>query len=510
MKEKEKYSFEINEKELKRLPTNQPFICVANQLLDGVDEQVLLAVFDNFQGNFKIITTKKDKGDDHLYMGSLLKPAYFKNLEKTLDEAKTAGVSVGLLIRYSGGKIENLGTRPFLNEVMKVVKRTGLPIVPIRLSTNVHPFFQIGLRAKLLKKASQTPIKVMVRIGNSISVEEQKKFSSNSRFRKYVQSKIFALGSSLEVRKFFQNPFSKSSEKEETIAEPIDNQLIIKDIESLTFENLIVSQSEFDILVAEAKSIPNVLLEIGRQRELTFRSVGEGTGKSRDLDEFDLYYQHLIIWDRVNQQLVGGYRMGMGNQIFNRYGLEGFYIHSLFKITRGFFPIMRQSIELGRSFIVPEYQRKRLPLFLLWKGILFYILKNPEFRYVFGPVSISKYYSNVSKSLIISFIEKFYFNHDLAQFLSPRKPFKMKNEKVDIDVLLENLDPEMKNLDSLVEDIEPQHFKIPVLFRQYLKLNARFISFNVDPNFSDCLDGFILLDLNEIPYSMLEALRKEV
>ena len=171
---------------------------------------------------------------------------------------------------------------------------------------------------------------------------------------------------------------------------------------------------------------------------------------------------------------------------------------------------MRESVELGRSYIVPDYQRKRLPLFLLWKGILFYLLKNPEFRYVFGPVSISKYYSNVSKSLIVSFIEKFYFNHELAQYLSPRKPFKIKNEKVDIDILLENLDPEMKNLDSLVEDIEPEHFRIPVLFRQYLKLNARFISFNVDPNFSDCLDGFIILDLNEIPYSMLEALKKEV
>lgn len=492
------------------MPTDQPFICVANQLLDGVDEEVMFSIFEYLNGNFKLITTKKDKGKHYLSVGRRLQPDFLKTLRKTLQAAKNEGISVGILIRYSGGRLEDIGKRPYLNQVMKVVRKIKVPIVPIRLNTDVHPFFQSGLRAKFLKKRTQTPIKLTVRIGNPIGVEDQQKFTSHSRFRKFVQSKIFALGSSLQVRKFFQSPFLSTPEKEEPIAEPIEDALIVHDINNLTFENLIVAQSEFDILVAEAKSIPNVLLEIGRLREMTFRSVGEGTGKSRDLDEFDLYYHHLIIWDRENKRLVGGYRMGKGNEIFNRYGLEGFYIQSLFKIKDGFFPTMRESVELGRSYIVPDYQRKRLPLFLLWKGILFYLLKNPEFRYVFGPVSISKYYSNVSKSLIVSFIEKFYFNHELAQYLSPRKPFKIKNEKVDIDILLENLDPEMKNLDSLVEDIEPEHFRIPVLFRQYLKLNARFISFNVDPNFSDCLDGFIILDLNEIPYSMLEALKKEV
>lgn len=492
------------------MPQNQPFICVANELLDGVDEEVMLSVFSYLKEDFKLITTKKDKGKNYLLIGSRFQPDFFKNLRQTLEDTTDLGISAGILIRYSGGRLEDIGKRPYLNGVMKVIRKMRLPIVPIRLNTDVHPFFRSGLRAKFIKKTSQTPIKLTVRIGNPITVEEQQRFVDPVRFRKFVQSKIFALGSSLEVRKFFQFPFAKLPEKEQPIAEAIEASLIEKDIQNLTFENLIVSQSEFDILVAEAKSIPNVLLEIGRQRELTFRAIGEGTGKSRDLDEFDLYYQHLIIWDRKNKRLVGGYRLGKGNQIFSRYGLEGFYIHSLFKIKEGFFPTMRQSVELGRSYIIPDYQRKRLPLFLLWKGILFYLLKNPEFRYVFGPVSISKYYSNVSKSLIVSFIEKFYFNYNLAQFLSPRKPFKIKNEKVDIDVLLENLDPEMKNLDTLVEDIEPGHFRIPVLFRQYLKLNARFISFNVDPNFSDCLDGFIILDLNEIPYSMLEALKKEV
>ncbi|MCB0640320.1 MAG: GNAT family N-acetyltransferase, partial [Phaeodactylibacter sp.] len=190
-------------------------------------------------------------------------------------------------------------------------------------------------------------------------------------------------------------------------------------------------------------------------------------------------------------------------------GGEGFYIHSLFRIQRGFFPIMRKAVELGRSYIVPAYQKKRLPLFLLWKGILYFLLANPQYRYLYGPMSISKHYSNISKSLIVAFIRKYYFDETLAQYLKPRKPFRAKVEKVDLEVLMDHFGNEMKLLDNFIEDIEPEHFRIPVLMRQYIKLNARFISFNVDPNFSDVLDGFILLDLQDVPYAMIEALKEE-
>ena len=506
---KEQIAININEKELRRLPKEGPFICVANRLLDGVAANALQTLFEKVGGEYQLISNRRDALKE-VDLGSSLQPAYFQQLLETLKKAKEDKVNVALLLNFSSNPLEGMGKRRRLNQTMKVLRQLELPIVPIRLITDVHPFFHSGIRAKILKRTTQDAIQVNLRIGNPIRVEDQARIVKNSRLRKYVQSKVFALGSDLEVKRFFSNPFLREAESEVALAAAIDPALIEKDIQGLRFENLIAAQSDYDILVAAAHQIPNVLMEIGRLRELTFRAVGEGTGKASDLDEFDLYYDHLIIWDRVNKQLVGGYRMGRGDEIFSKYGLEGFYIHSLFKVKAGFFPIMRQSVELGRSYIVPAYQRKRLPLFLLWKGILYFLLKNPEYRYLFGPVSISKYYSNVSKGLIISFIEKFYFNRGLAQYLSPRKPFKFKTQKVDINVLLENMDSEMKNLDSLVEDIEPQHFRIPVLFRQYLKLNARFISFNVDPNFSDCLDGFILLDLNDVPLSMLEALKKEV
>jgi putative hemolysin len=342
-----------------------------------------------------------------------------------------------------------------------------------------------------------------------VSPEEQRKLQKPGALKRFIQSKIFSLGSGLEVKPFFLLKFFQKTETQEEIIAPVSPELVAGEISRLPSGCLVASQGEFDIFVVEPKYIPHTLREIGRLRELTFRSVGEGTGKSLDVDEYDVYYRQLILWDREAKQVAGGYRMGVGDEIFSRYGAAGFYISSFFKIKEGFHPVMKEAVELGRSYIVPAYQRKRLPLFLLWKGILFFLLKNPRYRYLYGPVSISKYYSRISRSLIVAFIQKYFFNHDLAQFLKPRKPFKPKVDKVDVEMLAASLGDQLQSLDNLIEDIEPAHIRIPVLFRQYLKLNARFISFNLDPNFSDVLDGFIILNLRDVPPDMLEALKKE-
>ncbi|RMG81371.1 MAG: GNAT family N-acetyltransferase [Bacteroidetes bacterium] len=482
----------MTEGDLGRLPTEGPFLCIVNQLFEQWDARILRWVFEQKKLSVRLLSSKSD-------------------FEKPLLEAAQNNQPVALLVNFANTRwLEHPGKRRELNRIMKVVQKTGLPIIPLRLTASVHPVFTAGMNARLLKLNNTQPLPIHIRIGKIISNEEQNYFQKTSIFRKFIQSKIFALGTSLEVRPFFRFSLNKKPEAPEKIAQPIDNQLIEDEIKALTFDNLIASQSDFDIFVARAEQIPNTLLEIGRLREITFRSVGEGTQKSRDLDEFDLYYRQLIIWDRRHQQLVGGYRMGIGPEIFEQYGLEGFYVHSVFKIKPGLFPVMREAIELGRSYIIPEYQKKRLPLFLLWKGILYFLLKNPQYKYLYGPVSISKYYSQISKSLIVAFIRKHFFDPNLARHLRPRKPFKAKLDQVDIDLLMRHLNDDTRQLDNLIEDIEPNHFRMPVLIRQYLKLNARFISFNVDPNFSDCLDGFIVLDLRDVPYSVIESLKKEV
>jgi putative hemolysin len=256
--------------------------------------------------------------------------------------------------------------------------------------------------------------------------------------------------------------------------------------------------------------IPQTLREIGRLREVTFRAVGEGTNKSIDLDEYDLYYDHLILWDRVAQKIAGAYRVGNGAHIIERYGAQGFYTSSLFKMGKELHPMLSQSLELGRSFIIEEYQRHRLSLFLLWKGILFYMMSKPHFRFIIGPVSISNNYQEVSKELIIQFIEKHYFDHNFAQFVKPRRAFKAKPHDLDTAALIEATQADLKKMDKVISDIEPSSFTMPVLLKKYLQQNAKIIAFNCDPKFNNALDGLMYLDLQNLPEDTVETLKREM
>ena len=294
-----------------------------------------------------------------------------------------------------------------------------------------------------------------------------------------------------------------------TLIAPIGKSLLCEEVAQLRKRHLLISRGKFEVFLAQARQIPSLLQEIARLRELTFRSVGEGTGNALDLDRFDDYYHNLFIWDKETQNIVGGYRVGAGKPIFRQYGAEGFYINSLFDIDPRFYPVLRQSVELGRSYIVPEYQRGLLPLFLLWQGILIFLIKNPHYCYLIGPVSISKYYSDVSKSLIVAFVRRYFFDHETARLIRPKTPFKPCLKQIDPEEVLNQFGGELKDLDSFLETIEPRHLKVPVLLKQYTRQNAKFIGFNIDPNFSDSLDGLMLLDLKNLPKETLSLLHKK-
>lgn len=284
------------------------------------------------------------------------------------------------------------------------------------------------------------------------------------------------------------------------------SNILSKEIYALPPQCLLTQRGGFQVYLAKANNIPNILQEIGRLREVTFRAIGEGTGKDIDLDAYDNYYQNLIIWDTTKEKIVGGYRVGLGDQIIKKHGIKGFYINSLFDIDQAAKSLLNQSIELGRSYIIEEYQRGYLPLFLLWKGILLFLLQNPQYRYLIGPVSISKYYSNVSKSMIVDFVVKYFFNSEIAKYFTPKTPFKVILDNINMDNVAGN---RLKDLEKFMATIEPNHIKVPILLKQYTKLNARFIGFNLDPNFSDALDGLMLLDLKLLPPEILELLQEK-
>lgn len=505
---------EIYDQKLLAKNTTAVFVC--NQLIPGLDEWILVHLLASYAESVRVLfpyPTPPPKSLEAVVIrpqpGKLQDGFLRLNFAKKVAKYIQKGVAVGLSLDFSENLLGNRGKNLMRTQILKQLRKAGQPVVPVHLISDRMPvsFFRRALLGSALPPQNDEPLRVSVRIGNPILPDEMDIFKQNRVWGQFLQAKIFSLGSPFDLP---PEHFTRGKPTDvQPLAEAVDPDLVSSDISALTPEKLITSRGPFDVYVAPFSALPHAMFEIARLRELTFRAAGEGTGLARDMDEYDLYYLQLIIWDREAKRIAGGYRLGQGDRIFNRFGVNGFYTNSLFKLKAGFFPILRQAVELGRSYIVPDYQRHRLSLFLLWKGILHFLLANPHYRYLYGPVSISKEFSDVSKSVIVEFVKRFCYDKELASLVRPRKPFRVSSKSVNTKLLAEMLHGEFDALDSFVEAIEPAHFKVPVLFRQYMKQNARFIAFNVDPNFSGCLDGLMILDLNNLPASTIEALQQE-
>jgi putative hemolysin len=521
-------TLDFDENDLKKLPANGSFITVSNHPYGGIDGILLIKLLSMARSDHKVIANfllKKVEPISEYFLA--VNP--FENipgaassiggLKTALDHLNNGGV----LSFFPAGEVSTSYTskvitdREWLISALRFIKRARVPIVPIyfhgsnsrlfHLLGRIHPAFRTAkLPSELLNKKDKT---IKIRIGNPISVKEQDKFSDIHQLGRYLRSKTYCLDSGIEVKRFF-NYSIKSQPQPEPIVDPQPGDLIINEIAGLRKDYHLFTIKNYSVFCVPSSRIPVTMNELGRLREITFREVGEGTNQSTDIDEFDLYYNQLIIWDNEGQQIVGGYRIGKGHEIYDQFGIKGFYTQSLFKMKKGFEETLKQSLELGRSFIVKDYQRKPLPLFLLWKGILYFLLKNPEYRFLIGPVSISNTYSGISKELIIRYIMANYFDYKRAAFVKPRNRFKVTTDDENLNVALENMTPDLHSLDKFIGDIDQYNSGLPILLKKYLGLNAKIAAFNVDPKFNDCIDGLLVLDIFEVPKTTLESLLKEV
>ena len=258
-----------------------------------------------------------------------------------------------------------------------------------------------------------------------------------------------------------------------------------------------MASGEMVVYHARAGQIPLTLQEIGRLREISFRAAGEGSGKSCDLDEFDSAYIQLFIWNRGAGELVGGYRLGPTDEILPVSGLRGLYTSTLFNFTSDFRRRIACALEMGRSFVRPEYQGSLGALPLLWKGIGKFILKNPRYRILFGAVSISKQYRPISRHLIVSFLRSNRYLSDLSGMVKARTPFRPRGEKTFVQQTVDLVGNNLEELSTIISDMESNRAGIPILLKHYLKLGGRILGFNLDPSFNDVVDGLILVDLTQ-------------
>jgi putative hemolysin len=526
-----KIEFEIPEEDLKRIPKTGPFITVSNHPLGGIDGILLLKLLMEQRSDYKIIANFL------LHRIAPLKPYVMpvnpfenhKDAKSSIAGIKNAlihlknGFPLGIfpageVSTYRDGKL--MVDKPWEDGAVRLIKKANVPVIPIYFhAKNSRLFYVLSKISDIFRTAklpsellSQKRRVIKVRIGKPISVKDQNTYEDIPSFYEFIRKKTYMLAHPFEKKS--QNILSKQNLKIPKTPKKIISQknvrYFIKEIDKLRdSDNRLLESKNYEVYFAAAKDIPYLLQEIGRLREITFRDVGEGTNKSIDLDSFDKYYHHLILWDREANILAGAYRMGLGKDIYKKHGISGFYIHTLFRFEPELYSMLESTIEMGRAFIVKEYQQKPMPLFLLWKGIVHVTLRYPEYKYLMGGVSISNKFSEFSKSLMIEFMKSHYYDPYIAQYIFPKKEFKVKLKDADKDFVFDATKADMQKFDKIIDEIEPGVLRIPVLIKKYVKQNARLVAFNVDPKFNNAVDGLMYIRVADIPDSTVKPVMEE-
>jgi len=413
----------------------------------------------------------------------------------------------GALMIFPAGEVSHFDVRarcvtdpPWSRAVALLARKARAAVVPVHFTGENGLPFQIAgflhprlrtlmLPGELRRRAGSS---VPVRVGTPLPYERLRSFDSDETLAAHLRVTTYLLAR----RASAAPPAAEPPRHVHPLAfagAPAD---CASEVARLPDSSRLIDMGDNQVFCAAAADIPHLLDEIGRLRELTFRAVGEGTGHARDLDAFDDHYEHLFIWSRKREEVVGAYRVGRVDEIRRRAGRRGLYTAGLFHYRDPFFQLLGPALELGRSFVRPEAQRSFAPLLMLWKGIGEYLARNPRYLRLLGPVSISNDYHELSRQLLVEFLRSHCLDPLLAQLVRPANPVprgRMVQTLAAEVAMLGHLDA----LAALVEDIEPDRKGVPVLLRQYLKLGGRMLAFNVDPAFSNAIDCLLMVDLRQ-------------
>ena len=489
----------VIEGDLSRIPSSGPLIVAANHPHGALDGLLLAAIIRRRRHDVRILTNFllsriPDLEEFCFFVDPFGGPASKARSQAGLRAAHLWLKQGGALIIFPAGEVAHRFDRAtpgrrdseWHTTVGRLSLAAGASVLPVFIEgTNsrlfyaagrVHPMLRTALLAReLLNKQGSC---VTLRVGAAIAARELGQGPSDASAATYrIRSAVERL----------RQPILQST----TL------QSIKSEVERLPKECLMVSGGDFDVFLIGAASIPATLGEIGRLRESTYRGVGEGTGRNTDLDEFDDHYLHLFAWDRKREQIVGAYRIGQTDRVVATHGVSGLYTRTLFRYDEQLLDRMAPALELGRSFVRAEYQRNYGALLMLWKGIGQLVARNPQYAVLFGPVSVSARYSHLSHDLLKAFLEQNHLHADLARLVEAINPGRAAANS------LRAVPASIDAVDRLIAAAERDGKGVPVLLRQYLKLNARLLGFNVDPRFGDALDALMMVDLRTVHAGML-------
>jgi putative hemolysin len=507
--EKLQVRYRVADSDLEQIPRSGPLIVIANHPFGILEGAVLAALLNRirpdvrFLGN-RILSIVPDVGELVIPVdtggGSPAAHANTAALRRSLNHLKSGGC----LAVFPAGEVSHfqidertVTDSPWTSAVSRIVSRlagqgTCLNVVPIFVGGSNSLVFQtLGLMSpklrtamlvrELLNKKNKT---VEIRIGSPIPARRLLAFPTHAERTGYLRWRTYLLAARTSFKPRTSRPLTTTRRGHVSEhAAAIEPSLLAAEIGAMGSDRVLARTGNLEVYVAPASLIPNVLQEIGRLREITFRAAGEGTGRAADLDRFDPEYLHLFVWNPNRSEIVGAYRFAATDSV------SDLYTASLFRFDPQFLNRIGPALELGRSFVRAEYQKSFAPLLALWKGIGAWIARHPRYKVLFGAVSISNQYQAISRELMVAFLERRAPLGELMGLVSSRLPFQTRSTRfprIAIDV---------EDVSEAVADLEPDRSGIPVLLRQYLKLGGRLLGFNVDPEFSDALDGLILVDL---------------
>lgn len=493
-------SYKVSSKDREKIPSEGKLIIVANHPLGGLDGLILLKLINEVRSDVKVIANDvlqniKNLNEFFLPFDLLSKREIRKNYILIAEALKKDCAIIifpaGEVSRFS--IIKGIKDKKWNKGAVYFADKFQAPVLPVHIKgRNSVLFYLTSLVSKkfsmfllpyeLFNKKNKT---FDIKIGHPISPK-----AFNTKYQK-----IEFLTKSLKKHLYLISKNKKGIfETEKNIIHPVSTKNLRKQL----FSNTLIGETTDGkkIFIVEYESGKDVIREISRLRELTFRKVGEGTGAKKDTDEFDRYYKHIVLWDDIQLEIVGSYRFAEGSMILNNFGTKGFYTSTLFEFNNEIIPILYNSIELGRSFVQSKYWNS-LALDYLWQGIGKYLSHNKDIRYLFGPVSLSNNYSSEAKELIIHFYSKWFPSK--KNYVNSRNPFTTSESSlINFNKIFNNGDYN-KELLILKSQLNNLGHSIPTLFKQYADLcipgGVQFLAYNIDNNFSNCVDALVLLDL---------------